>query len=93
MAPLVDHWHFTDLPMARAARAQNLAECFRDLALAGPGGASQTTLACHEQPQRALDAALEVADPADRIVVFGSFHTVGGVLQNGVPRLTGKHSA
>ena len=32
------------------------------------------------------------ADPADRIVVFGSFHTVGGVLKNGVPRLSGKHA-
>ncbi len=27
------------------------------------------------------------ADPADRIVVFGSFLTVGGVLQDGLPRL------
>jgi dihydrofolate synthase/folylpolyglutamate synthase len=33
------------------------------------------------------------ADPADRIVVFGSFYTVGGVLQDGVPRLAAKHLA
>jgi dihydrofolate synthase/folylpolyglutamate synthase len=33
------------------------------------------------------------ADPADRIVVFGSFFTVGGVLQDGVPRLSAKHVA
>jgi len=90
MAPLVDHWHFTDLPMARAAHAQDLAALYRSLALQGPG---PVTLAVHAQPGRALAAALEASDPADRIVVFGSFHTVGGVLQDGVPRLTGKHSA
>jgi dihydrofolate synthase/folylpolyglutamate synthase len=93
MAPLVDHWHFTDLPMPRAARAQDLAATYSRLGLKGQGGPEPVTLACHAQPLQALTAALEVADPADRIVVFGSFHTVGGVLQNGVPRLTGKHSA
>jgi dihydrofolate synthase/folylpolyglutamate synthase len=90
MAPLVDHWHFTDLPMPRAARAQDLAAQYSRLSLKGPG---PVTFATHAQPRAALDAALEAADPADRIVVFGSFLTVGGVLQDGVPRLTGKHSA
>jgi dihydrofolate synthase/folylpolyglutamate synthase len=52
---------------------------------AGDGAASRS-------PMQALDAALNAADPADRIVVFGSFHTVGGVLRDGVPRLTGKHA-
>ena len=41
--------------------------------------------------QEALRAAVEAADPTDRIVVFGSFYTVGGVLKNGVPRLHAKH--
>lgn len=90
MAPLVDHWHFTDLAVPRAARAQDLAAQYSRLALKGPG---PVTLALHAQPREALGAALEAADPADRIVVFGSFLTVGGVLQDGVPRLTGKHSA
>jgi dihydrofolate synthase/folylpolyglutamate synthase len=39
----------------------------------------------------ALRAAAAAADPADRIVVFGSFYTVGGVLKDGVPRLQAKH--
>ena len=90
MAPLVDHWYFTDLPVPRAARADDLAALYGSLALEGPG---PVTLACHALPRRALADALEAADPADRIVVFGSFHTVGGVLQDGLPRLTGKHSA
>ena len=89
MAPLVDHWHFTDLPMPRAARADDLAALHVRLALRGPG---PVTVACHPQPLQALVAALGDADPADRIVVFGSFHTVGGVLKNGVPRLSGKHA-
>jgi dihydrofolate synthase/folylpolyglutamate synthase len=34
---------------------------------------------------------MAAADPADRIVVFGSFYTVGGVLQHGLPKLSAKH--
>ena len=45
----------------------------------------------HASPQAALAAALAAAGPADRIVVFGSFYTVGGVLQDGIPRLHAKH--
>ena len=33
------------------------------------------------------------ADPADRIVVFGSFYTVGGILKDGIPRLLAPHLA
>jgi dihydrofolate synthase / folylpolyglutamate synthase len=89
MAPLVDHWHFTDLPMARAARADDLAAAHAALALRGPG---PVTVRRHASPMQALSAALSSADPADRIVVFGSFHTVGGVLKDGVPRVAGKHT-
>ena len=38
-------------------------------------------------------AALEAADPTGRIVVFGSFYTVGGVLKQGLPRLSAPHQA
>jgi magnesium-protoporphyrin O-methyltransferase len=41
----------------------------------------------------ALQAALASANPTDRILVFGSFYTVGGVLQQGLPRLSGAHLA
>ena len=88
MAPVVDHWHFTDLPAARAAKAADVAEIHRGLALKGPG---PVDVACHSDPLQALQAVLKRADPADRIVVFGSFSTVGGVLKDGLPRLTGQH--
>ena len=89
MVPLVDHWHFTDLPATRAAPAADLAKLHAALDAKGPG---PVTVACHAAPRDALEAALVTADPADRIVVFGSFYTVGGVLSDGVPRLTGRHA-
>ena len=89
MAPLVDHWHFTDLPVARAASAEQIAERFRGLGL--QGGAAD--VATHASSSEALAAALNGADPADRIVVFGSFYTVGGVLENGLPQRTGRPAA
>ncbi len=89
MAPLVDHWHFTDLPAVRAASAEQVAERFRALGVKGPA----VTAATHASPSHALAAAMNGADPADRIVVFGSFYTVGGVLENGLPQRTGRHAA
>ena len=90
IAPVVDNWYFTDLPTARAASAAELADMFQKLGLKGPGPVS---ISCHADPLSALHAAMSDADPTDRIVVFGSFFTVGGVLKNGVPRLTGQHVA
>jgi dihydrofolate synthase/folylpolyglutamate synthase len=90
IAPVIDGWHFTDLPTPRAARAAELADTLRGLQLKGPGAVS---IACHRDPLAALHAALGAADPADRIVVFGSFFTVGGVLKDGIPRLAGQHAA
>jgi len=90
MAPLVDHWHFTDLPTPRAARAEELAALHARIDVRGPG---PVAVSCHATPAQALAAALSGADPADRIVVFGSFFTVGGVLKSGLPRLSGRHAA
>ena len=90
MVPLVDAWHFTDLPLPRAARAQELAEIHAACKAKAPGP-GPVTVQCHPDPQAALAAALAAADPADRIVVFGSFYTVGGVLKDGVPRLGARH--
>jgi dihydrofolate synthase / folylpolyglutamate synthase len=87
MAPLVDAWHLTDLPAARAATAEQLAEQVRALDTTGRA----PTLTRHASPRAALAAAVGSADPADRIVVFGSFYTVGGVLENGLPERSGRH--
>ena len=86
MAPLVDRWYLTDLPSARAATATQLAA---DVVSATTRGAAVTSM--FPTPAQALLAAVSAADPADRIVVFGSFFTVGGVLKDGLPRLVAKH--
>lgn len=86
LAPLVDRWYLTDLPTPRAASAAALA----DLVRRAVGGRPVTT-STHADPAAALQAAAAAADPADRIVVFGSFFTVGGVLKNGLPRLAARH--
>ncbi len=88
MAPLVDAWHFTDLPTARAASAEQLAERFGAIDPKGRTTSAET----HASPGQALAAANAGADPADRIVVFGSFYTVGGVLENGLPQHPGRHA-
>lgn len=86
IGPVINKWYFTDLPTPRAASAQDL----RAMWLAQPKQVSED-VQCFSDPMAALQAAIDAADPADRIVVFGSFYTVGGVLQNGTPRLQAKH--
>jgi dihydrofolate synthase/folylpolyglutamate synthase len=87
MAPLVDAWHFTDLPTPRAAGAEQLADTLRGVPTRPPAA----TIATHASPGAALASAVAAADPADRIIVFGSFYTVGGVLENGLPERSGRH--
>ena len=91
MAPLVDAWHFCDLPTARGASASELAGLASDLPSPMPG--QRPAIHRHASPAAALAAAAAGADSADRIVVFGSFYTVGGVLREGLPRLGAPHLA
>jgi dihydrofolate synthase/folylpolyglutamate synthase len=86
IGPLVDRWYFTDLPSPRAATAVDLHERWQRL-----GMRPDAVLGTHASPSAALQAALAAAGPTDRIVVFGSFYTVGGVLQDGIPRLQAPH--
>ena len=86
IAPLVEHWHLTDLPLPRAASAAELAPAVR-----AASGSKTITTTLHATPEAALAAAAAGADPADRIVVFGSFYTVGGVLKHGLPRFSAQH--
>ena len=86
VAPIIDRWYFTDLPLPRAASAQALA-----LAWQAQNTRREASASTHTDPRAALQAAIAAADPADRIVVFGSFYTVGGVLKDGLPRLQARH--
>jgi dihydrofolate synthase/folylpolyglutamate synthase len=84
--PLIDRWYFTDLPTARAASALQLQAKWQV-----QNTRKDVQSAVFPDPSAALAAAAAAADPADRIVVFGSFYTVGGVLQQGLPKLHGAH--
>ena len=90
VGPVIDRWYFTDLPTPRAETAASLQQKWNALQMVA-GGRPEVATSLHANPEEALRAAVEAADPADRIVVFGSFYTVGGVLQHGVPRLQAKH--
>jgi dihydrofolate synthase/folylpolyglutamate synthase len=71
MMDLVDYWFCTDLPIARAARASDLAKQIRLL-----GKEAEVFSGVGSAYQMALDKAGE----GDRIVIFGSFYTVAGVM-------------
>ena len=82
MDPLVDRWYFADLPTPRAASGAALQAAWQALTQR-----KDASSAVFSQPLDALHAAAANAQAADRIVVFGSFYTVGGVLVHGTPRL------
>ncbi|HKW36793.1 MAG TPA: bifunctional tetrahydrofolate synthase/dihydrofolate synthase [Burkholderiales bacterium] len=67
-------WFAADLAVPRGAKASTLAEA---LGRAGAGG----KVACFGNPLDAYVAARKRAGENDRIVVFGSFHTVAEVLR------------
>ena len=70
----VDFWHLTDLPGPRGSSAWGLAQT---IARTDVGGRCFE----HASPAAAYAAAIKEAGENDRIVVFGSFLTVAGVMQ------------
>jgi dihydrofolate synthase/folylpolyglutamate synthase len=78
MMGVVDHWFCTDLPTARAASARELAQILEvsGVERTGTEGGIQTFLS----PSEAYQKALSLAGEGDRIVIFGSFYTVAGVM-------------
>jgi dihydrofolate synthase/folylpolyglutamate synthase len=74
------------LPTPRAATGEALRAAWQ-----AANARSDATANAYKSPESALEAAVNAAKPADRIVVFGSFYTVGGILKNGVPRLSAPH--
>jgi dihydrofolate synthase / folylpolyglutamate synthase len=69
----VSHWHACTLETARGADAAGVAQA---IAESGAGGA----VTQHDSPREGFVAARETAGQSDRIVVFGSFHTVADVM-------------
>lgn len=73
LGPAVDAWHLAGLQGARGASAQDLQEI-----LEAQTGAKAAGL--HATPAEAFRAAKSEATPDDKIVVLGSFLTVGAIL-------------
>jgi dihydrofolate synthase/folylpolyglutamate synthase len=73
----IDHWCLTDLPLGRAASAVDLEKSLRAVGLDEGPDSSVTRFA---SPAEAFQDALSRATDDDRIVVFGSFYTVAGVM-------------
>jgi dihydrofolate synthase/folylpolyglutamate synthase len=86
VAVVVDEWYFCDLPTPRAIKAHELAQINAEL----PPN-QQKPFQVFSDPVKALDEALSKAEPTDRIVVFGSFYTVGAILSHGLPSLNAPH--
>jgi dihydrofolate synthase/folylpolyglutamate synthase len=75
----VDFWFCTDLPTPRAASSKNLSDRLEELGVALRNG-DDAGIECFPEPAAAYQKALSKAGEGDRIVIFGSFYTVAGVL-------------
>lgn len=81
IAPLkdkIDHWCVADLPLPRAASAQQLHE---ELLAAGVIPDLERSIQQFSSPEQAYAFAVSKAGENDRIVAFGSFLTVAGVMR------------
>jgi dihydrofolate synthase / folylpolyglutamate synthase len=75
----VDFWYCTDLPTARAAQASSLSQQLIAQGVA-PQKGEDGGIECFPDPASAYQKALSKAGEGDRIVIFGSFYTVAGVM-------------
>jgi dihydrofolate synthase / folylpolyglutamate synthase len=79
LAGIVDHWCVADLPSPRSARSEALAQKLEALRPAGAGN-DEFSATAFADPAAAFANAVSRAGESDRIVVFGSFYTVAGVM-------------
>jgi dihydrofolate synthase/folylpolyglutamate synthase len=80
MKPHVDHWCVTDLPLARAASAADIAARLSEAGVAGTAADAEHSISTFASPAEAYANARGRAGENDRIAVFGSFLTVAGVI-------------
>lgn len=91
LKPQVDEWFLAGLPGSRGLSSETLSQRLTGLL---EGGAVQ----CFPDVPAAVEAVMRTASPDDRILVFGSFHTVEEAgpllesLQSGTAAVNGLHS-
>lgn len=79
LARYVDHWCVTDLASPRSSASADLAARVGALPL-GDAKPEERSVAAFPDPAQAFANAMSRAGENDRIVVFGSFYTVAGVM-------------
>ncbi|MGE5622993.1 MAG: bifunctional tetrahydrofolate synthase/dihydrofolate synthase [Bacillota bacterium] len=78
----VDHWCVTDLPLPRAATAEQLRQKLLDAGVVPSSvKGAEKTIETFSSPAAAFASARSRAGENDRIAVFGSFLTVAGVME------------
>jgi dihydrofolate synthase/folylpolyglutamate synthase len=74
----IDHWHLTELSTPRSASIAQLSESLRAAEIIETNA---NKIRGFMSPAAAFEDALRRAGLEDRIVVFGSFYTVAGVIE------------
>jgi dihydrofolate synthase/folylpolyglutamate synthase len=78
----IDHWCVTDLPLPRAASAEQIKDKLLEADVESQHQPdAERTVRAFGSPAEAFADALSRATENDRIVVFGSFLTVAGVME------------
>lgn len=77
MLPEITHWYIADLDVPRGAKAEQLATTLKNLD-------ENTKVTCFAEVQQAIEAADSAAESGDRVIIFGSFHTVELAMRVGI---------
>ena len=72
--PVADTWHFASLPGSTGARAEVLRHSFHQLVRKGD-------CTCYKSVHDAHTSIIAGADSTDRILILGSFLTVGALMK------------
>ena len=74
LSPVVDVWHLATLGVAHGATSGEL-----EIVVKRNGAGQQCV--CHDTVEGGYEAMLAAAEPGDRVIVIGSFVTVGSVMK------------
>jgi len=74
------HWYLSALPTPRAASLEQLDAALREAGVEPDAMTADASVRHFDSPEDAYAEALKQASENDRIVVFGSFYTVAGVM-------------
>ena len=77
LAGVIDHWYLATLSGERGQTAEDLNRALKKQPAITDHSEAATL---HDSPVAACQSALDAAAPGDRVVIFGSFYTVGDII-------------